>query len=60
MTNSLARDASATEATVCGDAETTSDAVQAAWAAAWRRLGSLRDPTQVRAWLVAIAANEVR
>ena len=45
---------------ICGDAETTSDIVQAAWATAWRRIGSLRDPAQVRAWLVAIAANEAR
>jgi RNA polymerase sigma-70 factor (ECF subfamily) len=45
---------------VCGDEETTRDAVQSAWAIAWRRIGSLRDPAQVRAWLVAIAANEAR
>jgi len=45
---------------ICGDAETTRDAVQAAWVIAWRRLGSLRDPSQVRAWLVAIAGNEAR
>ena len=45
---------------ICGDAETTLDAVQSAWAIAWRRMGSLRDPSQVRPWLVAIAANEAR
>lgn len=45
---------------ICGDAEATRDAVQSAWAIAWRRLASLRDPAQVRAWLVAIAANEAR
>jgi RNA polymerase sigma-70 factor, ECF subfamily len=45
---------------VCGDEETTRDAVQSAWAIAWSRIGSLRDPAQVRAWLVAIAANEAR
>ena len=45
---------------ICGDAETTRDAVQSSWAIAWRRIGSLRDPSQVRAWLVAIAANEAR
>jgi RNA polymerase sigma-70 factor (ECF subfamily) len=45
---------------VCGDAETTRDAVQSAWAIAWRRMRSLRDPSQVRTWLVAIAANEAR
>jgi len=45
---------------ICGDAETTQDAVQSAWAIAWRRIGMLRDPSQVRAWLIAIAANEAR
>ena len=45
---------------VCGDAEAARDAVQGAWTIAWRRLPSLRDPAQVRAWLVAIAANEAR
>ena len=45
---------------ICGDAETTLDAVQSAWAIAWRRMRSLRDPSHVRAWLVAIAANEAR
>jgi RNA polymerase sigma-70 factor (ECF subfamily) len=45
---------------VCGDPETTRDAVQSAWAIAWRRMRSLRDPSQVRPWLVAIAANEAR
>ena len=45
---------------ICGDAEAARDAVQAAWAIAWRRLSSLRQPEQVRAWLAAIAANEAR
>jgi RNA polymerase sigma-70 factor (ECF subfamily) len=45
---------------ICGDDEATRDAVQSAWSVAWRRLGSLRDPAQVRPWLVAIAANEAR
>jgi RNA polymerase sigma-70 factor (ECF subfamily) len=45
---------------IVGDAAVASDAAQAAWAIAWQRLGGLRDPAQVRAWLVAIAANEAR
>ena len=45
---------------IAGDVESANDAVQAAWAIAWQRLGSLRDPGQVRAWLIAIAANEAR
>jgi RNA polymerase sigma-70 factor (ECF subfamily) len=45
---------------ICGDTEAARDVVQAAWRTAWRRLSSLRDPSQVRAWLVAIAANGAR
>ena len=89
MTDILARDLAATEATVrsaatgdelafarlvaehhaamarvayviLGDADATRDATQSAWTIAWRRIGSLRDPLQVRPWLVVIAANEAR
>jgi RNA polymerase sigma-70 factor (ECF subfamily) len=45
---------------ITGDLELAEDAVQSAWAIAWRRLPTLRDPEQVRSWLVAIAANEAR
>ena len=45
---------------IAGDPAVAADAVQAAWAIAWQRLGGLRDPAHVRAWLVAIAANEAR
>jgi RNA polymerase sigma-70 factor (ECF subfamily) len=45
---------------ISGDAEVTRDAVQSAWTAAWRKLGDVKDPSKVRAWLVAIAANETR
>lgn len=45
---------------IAGETEVARDAVQSAWTIAWRRLGTLRDPAQVRAWLVAIAANEAR
>ena len=45
---------------IVGDVEQARDAVQSAWSIAWRRLHTLRDPGQVRAWLVAIAANEAR
>jgi RNA polymerase sigma-70 factor, ECF subfamily len=43
-----------------GDGELAADAVQAAWAVAWSKLGSLRDHGRIRSWLVAIAANEAR
>src|SRR5262245_16713177 len=45
---------------ISGDPDTTRDAVQSAWVLAWRRIGAVRDPSLVRAWLIAIAANEAR
>ena len=45
---------------IVGDSAAAADAVQSAWSIAWQRIGGLRDPSQVRAWLVAIAANEAR
>src|SRR5262249_46970487 len=45
---------------VTGDRDLAADAAQSAWSIAWRRLGTLRDASTVRAWLVAIAANEAR
>lgn len=45
---------------VTGDWDSAQEAAQAAWAIAWTRLRTLRDPDRVRAWLVAIAANEAR
>jgi RNA polymerase sigma-70 factor (ECF subfamily) len=36
------------------------DAVQTAWSIAWRKLGSLREPTRLRPWLVSVAANQAR
>lgn len=45
---------------ICGDPDVTQDVLQAAWTIAWRRLRELRQPKQVRSWLVAVAANEAR
>jgi RNA polymerase sigma-70 factor, ECF subfamily len=45
---------------VSGSLDVAEDAVQAAWAIAWRRLASLRDPTRLRPWLMSVAANEAR
>lgn len=42
------------------DADAANDAVQEAWAIAWRQLPQLREPQRIRSWLVAIAANEAR
>jgi len=45
---------------ITDDPEIARDAVQSAWTRAWQHLHSLRDPLQVRSWLIAIAANEAR
>jgi RNA polymerase sigma-70 factor, ECF subfamily len=46
--------------TICGDVDLAREGVQLAWAIAWRRLGTLRDATRIRPWLVTVAANETR
>ncbi len=45
---------------ISGDRDMAQDAVQAAWAIAWRKLTSLREPERLQPWLVTIAANEAR
>ncbi|HEV8697447.1 MAG TPA: sigma-70 family RNA polymerase sigma factor [Candidatus Limnocylindrales bacterium] len=45
---------------VCRDADVAAEAVQASWPIAWQKLGSLRDPERLGAWLASIAVNEAR
>ena len=45
---------------VTGDEDLAEEAADAAWWIAWRKLPGLRDPSRVRSWLVAVAANEAR
>jgi DNA-directed RNA polymerase specialized sigma24 family protein len=45
---------------VTGDEALSDEAVEAAWAIAWRRIGSVRDPGRLRPWLVSVAVNEAR
>ena len=45
---------------ICREPALAEDAAQAAWAIAWRRISDVTDPTQIRGWLVAVAANEAR
>jgi RNA polymerase sigma-70 factor (ECF subfamily) len=45
---------------VTRDQAIADEAVAAAWSIAWRRLGQLRQPDRVRAWLVSVAVNEAR
>lgn len=45
---------------VTGDEVIADDAVQAAWAIAWQRLGSLREPERLKPWLMRVAINEAK
>jgi RNA polymerase sigma-70 factor, ECF subfamily len=45
---------------VGGSLDMAEDSAQATWVQVWRRLKTLRDPTHLRAWILAIAANEAR
>ena len=45
---------------VAGDETVADEAVAAAWAIAWRRMGSVRHPDRLRPWLVSVAVNEAR
>jgi RNA polymerase sigma-70 factor (ECF subfamily) len=45
---------------ITGHADEAQDAVQSAWAIAWRQLGSHREDASLRSWLLKIAANEAR
>ncbi len=43
-----------------GDEQLAEDAVQAAWAIAWQKLGTLRQPDRLRPWLVSVAVNQAK
>lgn len=45
---------------IAGDESLAQDAAQSAWVVAWSKLGSMREPSRLRAWLLSIAANEAR
>jgi RNA polymerase sigma-70 factor (ECF subfamily) len=45
---------------ITGDFDASRDSAQLAWIKAWQRLPSIREPGRLRAWLIAIAANEAR
>ena len=42
------------------DRTVAGDAVQTAWAIAWKKLGAVRHPEGVRPWLISVAVNETR
>jgi RNA polymerase sigma-70 factor (ECF subfamily) len=45
---------------ICGDQSVAEDAVQAAWAIAWRKLHTVRDSERLKPWLVSVAVNQAR
>ena len=45
---------------VTRDDAITDEAVQAAWAIAWRKLGTVREFERLRPWLISIAVNEAK
>jgi RNA polymerase sigma-70 factor, ECF subfamily len=45
---------------VAGDHAIAEDAVQAAWLVAWKKLGNIHGPDQVRPWLVSVAVTEAK
>jgi RNA polymerase sigma-70 factor (ECF subfamily) len=45
---------------ICRDPALAEDSAQSAWAIAWRRIGDVKDPYQIRSWLAAVTANEAR
>ena len=45
---------------IAGDLDIADEAVQAAWAIAWRKLPTLREADRLRPWLVSVAVNETR
>jgi RNA polymerase sigma-70 factor, ECF subfamily len=47
-------------AVVTGDDALSDEAVEAAWAIAWRKIGSVREPSRLKPWLVSVAVNEAR
>src|SRR3954463_15423220 len=45
---------------ITGDLDAARDSAQLAWIKAWQRLPTIREAGRLRAWLIAIAANEAR
>ncbi len=45
---------------VTRDEAVAEEAAQAAWSVAWRKIGTVRDPSRLRPWLVSVAVNEAK
>jgi RNA polymerase sigma-70 factor (ECF subfamily) len=45
---------------VTGESVIAEEATQAAWAIAWKKIGTVREPGSLRPWLISVAVNEAR
>jgi RNA polymerase sigma-70 factor (ECF subfamily) len=45
---------------IAADDAIADEAVQAAWLVAWKKLGKVRGPAQLRPWLVSVAVREAK
>ena len=45
---------------MAGDHGIAEEAVQAAWLVAWKKIGNVHGPDQLRPWLVSVAVSEAR
>ena len=45
---------------VLGESALAEEATQAAWVVAWKKIGTVRDPANLRPWLVSVAVNEAK
>jgi RNA polymerase sigma-70 factor (ECF subfamily) len=45
---------------VTRDEAIAEEAAYAAWAIAWKKIGSIREPASLRPWLVSVAVNEAK
>ena len=45
---------------ISGDHAIADEATQAAWLVAWKKIANVHGPSQLRPWLVSVAANEAK
>ena len=45
---------------VTGESAIADEATQAAWAIAWKKIGSVRELSSLRPWLISVAVNEAK
>ena len=45
---------------VTGESAIADEATQAAWAIVWKKIGTVREPSSLRPWLISVAVNEAK